>query len=379
MKISPNPEIFISAREAEGKTQAEVAKAAGVSQGVISKVEHGLDGMTPEQLEGVASYLGYDPALFLRPERVRSGASACLYHRKRKTLPARILHRLEGRMYLASLHADRLLQDFDIDAERQFHTMDLDDYGSPVEVAQALRRAWRVPPGPIGNLMALIESAGGIVLLADFETRKLFGMSCWSKTGRPVFYLNSAMTTDDLRWTLAHEVGHLVMHAMAPDGDPEVQADEFAGEFLMPRAEAVPQLRNLDFRRLPKLKGYWRVSMKTVIRRAEMTGAISKDAAQSLYKQYNARRYGSGEPYAIAEEQPTLVGEAIRLHFEEHEFTVEDVAAIAGMNVAMFEDRLMGDERPMRRENVIRIGKDQPSGSILRFGPPGSSSLSGDR
>lgn len=355
MKIDLNSEIFISAREAEGRTQAEVAAAACVSQGVISKVEHGLDGLTNDQLRKVADFLGYDVKLFTQPDRVRSGASACLYHRKRKTLPAKVLHRLEGRMYLASLHSDRVLSDFDVDSERVFQTMDLDDYGSPAEVAQALRRAWRVPPGSIGNLMALIESAGGIVLLGDFDTRKLFGMSCWAKTARPFFFLNAVMPTDDLRWTLAHELGHLTMHAFAPDGDPEDQADEFAGEFLMPKAEILPQLRNLDFRRLPRLKSYWRVSMKTIVRRAEKTGAISKDAAVVLYRQYNARRYGSGEPFPIIGESPTLLHEAIRLHFEEHEYSIEEVAKIAGLSTGHFAKRLMGDQRPVRQDNVIRL------------------------
>lgn len=358
MKVTLNPEIFVSAREAEGRTQAEVAEAAGVSQGVISKVEHGLEGLTAEQLQRVAEYLGYDAKLFTQPDRVRSGASACLYHLKRKTLPAKILHRLEGRMYLASLHTDRVLQDFDIDAERVFHTLDLDDYGSPTEAARALRAAWRVPPGPIGNLMTLIESAGGIVLLAEFETRKLFGMSCWAKTARPFFFLNAASPTDELRWTLAHELGHLTMHAYAPDGDPEVQADEFAAEFLMPHAEILPQLRNLDIRRLPALKGHWRVSMKALIRRAEKTGAIGKDQAQILYRQYNARRWASGEPFPITEERPSLLSEAIRLHFEEHGYTLEQLATVTGLSPEKFAERLLGDTQPPQKGNVLRLVQD---------------------
>lgn len=356
MKITVNPEIFMSAREAEGMTQSEVAKAAGVSQGVISKVERGLDGLPAEQLQRIADFLGYDVSLFTQPDRVRSGASACLYHLKRKTLPKKVLHQLEGRMFLASLHGDRVLRDFDTDSERMFHRMDLDDYlGSPAEVARSLRRAWRVPPGPIGNLMALTESAGGIVLLADFGTRKLFGMSCWSKTARPFFFLNAEMPTDELRWTLTHEVGHLMMHGFAPDGDPEAQADEFAAEFLMPQAEIVPQLRSLEFRRLPALKAHWRVSMKALIRRAEKTGAISKSSAEVLYRQYSARRYASGEPFPIPDEKPTLLEDAIRLHFEEHDYSLEELATVAGLSSKRFVDRLMGQQQPRRQGNVIRL------------------------
>jgi hypothetical protein len=100
-------------------------------------------------------------------------------------------------MFMRNRNVHKLLDGLEVEGERMFHTLDPDEYGgSPVEVARALRAAWRVPEGPIRNLTTLIESAGGIVVMEDFGTRKLFGMSCWTTRGHPLFFLNSTIPTD---------------------------------------------------------------------------------------------------------------------------------------------------------------------------------------
>jgi len=322
-----NPEILLIARESRGESQKAVAEAANISQGMISKAENGIIDLSDEQIEWVAEHLHYPAALFYEPGRVRAVGSACLYHRKRKTLPARVLKGLNARMELRLITVRRLLRDLDIDAERMFHTMDPDEYGgSPVEVARALRAAWRIPPGPITNVTGLIESAGGVVVTSDFGTRKLMGMSCWERNALPLFFLNNRMSTADLRWTLAHELGHLTMHAVPPGGDPEEEADAFAGEFLAPRALIAPELRRLTFERLYPLKMSWRLSMKALIMQAERTGTIDYNAARRLYKQYSARGFHTAEPYDLPPEPPTLVPSAIDVHLREHEYALDELA-----------------------------------------------------
>jgi Zn-dependent peptidase ImmA (M78 family) len=234
-------------------------------------------------------------------------------------------------MELRLIGVRRLLRDLELETERHFHTMDPDEYaGSPAAVAQALRQAWRVPDGPIANLTTLIESAGGVVLKADFGTNKLMGMSCWERDALPLFYLNSRMAPEDLRWTIAHELGHLTMHGVPPLGDPEKEADEFAAEFLAPAAQITPALRRLAFDRLFPLKATWRLSIKALIFRAEAVGAIDRQTAVRLYKQYSARGYNAGEPYPLPVEPTTLVESAIRIHLDEHGYSPEELAAGVG-------------------------------------------------
>jgi len=357
-----NGELLLVARESRGKTQKEVADAAGVTQGLISKAEDDVVRLTEDTLTAVAKFLDYPQQLFFETGRVREVGSACLYHRKRKTLPAKVLKKIDARMYIRNINVRRLLDGLDIEGARTFHTMDPDEYGgSAVEVARALRAAWRVPEGPIINLTSLIESAGGVVIMEDFGNRKLFGMSCWTTRGHPLFFLNSAMDPADLRWTMAHELGHLTMHAGPPDEDPERQADDFAGEFLAPAALFSHDVRRLTFDRLPNLKTYWRLSMKAVIKRAQSIGGIDQQTAVKLYKQHSARGYNTAEPYAIRPEPPTLVQQAVDVHLTEHGYTASELAqAIRMSRTELFRD-LLGQAVP--GDNVISLFDRPPSPS----------------
>jgi Zn-dependent peptidase ImmA (M78 family)/DNA-binding XRE family transcriptional regulator len=324
-----NFDALVLARESRGASQAAVAEAAGVNQGTISKAERGLRSLDRVQVELIASYLRYPVAFFYDPGRLRGGESACLYHRKRKTLGQRFLTELDAVMLIRNVNANRLIDGLEIDNPREFYTIDLDEYnGSPAEVARALRRSWRIPDGPIINLTALLESAGALILQADFGNRKLFGMSCRATRQSPFFFMNSEGTPEVLRWTMAHELGHLTMHGLPASGDLEEQADVFAGEFLAPRDQVMGDLRGLTLQRAGMLKPYWRLSIKALITRAKKLGAVSNDAAVRLYKQYSARRYDEygSEPFPLEPEQPTLIREAVRIHLHDHQYTVAELA-----------------------------------------------------
>uniref|UniRef100_UPI000A5CA4A8 ImmA/IrrE family metallo-endopeptidase n=1 Tax=Vibrio campbellii TaxID=680 RepID=UPI000A5CA4A8 len=58
--------------------------------------------------------------------------------------------------------------------------------------------------------------------------------------GMPVlFFVNVNAPADRLRHTLAHELGHMVLHTItfADDDEMEQEADAFAGAFLVPADE----------------------------------------------------------------------------------------------------------------------------------------------
>jgi Zn-dependent peptidase ImmA (M78 family)/transcriptional regulator with XRE-family HTH domain len=360
---SLNPEVLILARDSRGCTQQELADAAGVTQGMISKAQRGVATLSTDHVAAIANLLDYPESLFYESRHVREVGSACLYHRKRKTLPAKVLSRLNARMHIRNINIVNLLDGLEVEGDRIFHTLDPDEYGGdPTEVARALRRAWRVPDGPISNLTAMIESAGGIVLMEDFGHRKLFGMSCWTPGGgHPLFFLNSAAPTDELRWTMAHELGHLTMHHVPSDGDPEAQANAFAGEFLAPAAMFRPDVRRLTFDRLPQLKAYWGLSMKGVIKRAQAIGAINRPTAVKLYKQHSARGYNAAEPYPLKPEPPTLVETAIHVHLGDHGYTRDELAEAVRLSPDEFRRDFM-HEPEQARGTVINLFDRRPSG-----------------
>lgn len=348
-----NPEALMVARESRGRSQDEVGRAAGdLSQGAISKIENAVFAPAPDVVDRIAAFLGFPAEFFYESGPLREGKSGCLYHRKRKTVPAKKLNAINATMAVRLINTRRLLNGLEVASERQFHAMDPDEYGSPEAVAAALRTAWRIADGPIRDLVALIESAGGIVLMTSFGTHKLFGMSQWTTRDLPLFFLNSDSAMEELRWTIAHELGHLTMHATPTSDDLEGQADAFAGEFLAPRRLLLPDLRRLEFARLPTLKMHWRISMKALIKRAEVLGAIERDQAVRLYKQYSARHYNNAEPFPLPIEQPTLIGQAARVHLDDHGYTPKQLATAVRLLPNELAD-LLGTKAQTSRLSVV--------------------------
>lgn len=350
MVLEPNPEMVILARQARGHSAAELARRLGISPGMMSKLEHGIVQLGDDRVQEIANELHYPPSLFYRPERVRGSDSICFHHRKRRTMPVRKLDAIEAEMHLSQLRVRTLLGELEIEAPYEFPTLDPDEHGGVGGVARLLRAMWHVPTGPIVNLVRLVESAGAVVIVRDFGTQKLDGMSCWAKSVPPLFFLNSAMPTARLRWTLAHEIGHLVMHWTPPEGDPEQEADEFAAEFLLPNAETRHDLRSLTFKRLPPLKAYWRVSMFALVKTGSVRRLLPANQVKSLYVQMSRLGWRTAEPYDLPPEQPVLTDQAISVHLNEHGYSTGELARI----INLYEDEFVSTHLRKRNEGGLR-------------------------
>lgn len=348
-----NAEMLVLARQARGLTLQELAERIGVSEGMVSKWEHEIAVPGLDNQESLASALHLPASFFRRPERVRGSDSICFHYKKRKTMPAKPLGRVEGRMHLAQLQVKSLLDDVKIEGSLEFHTLDPDEHGGPAGVAQTLRAFWRIPSGSIPNLFGTVEAAGAVVVLRSFGSRKLDGMSCWAKGTPPLFFLNSDLPIDRLRWTLAHELGHLTMHTRPPDDDPEDQAEEFAREFLLPMAETAGDLKRLTFQRLPALKQQWRVPMKEIITSATRRHLLPANKVKSISVQYSRAGWNSGEPFPIADENPGIVSEAVRVHLRHHGYTSAELAAVATMLLDEFEAEYGSTSEGTRRLRVV--------------------------
>jgi Zn-dependent peptidase ImmA (M78 family) len=84
---------------------------------------------------------------------------------------------------------------------------------------------------------------------------------------------NVEQPADRMRFTLAHELGHLVMHHDQPTQSMEQEANEFASAFLMPARDIRPHFaRRVDLRLFAELKPVWRVSMASLLMRARSLG-----------------------------------------------------------------------------------------------------------
>ena len=320
-----NSEMLVLARESRDVTQKELAIDTETSQAEVSKFETGQLVPTIDRVERFSRRLRYPNEFFYAGEAIRSFGSSCVYHRKRQSTPDGILRRLLALINIRRIQIRRLLLSTELSTANRFHRLDIEDHGGDVErIAQMVRVSWSMPPGPVTNLIRAIEDAGGIVIRCDLGTDKVDALSQWSPSMPPVFLVNSSIPMDRLRFTLAHEIGHIVMHQL-PTENMEKEADRFASEFLMPAAAIRPQLLEVTLPKLAALKPYWRVSMNALLKRAGDLETISPRKKSWLWTQMGKAGYRTMEPVTIAPEEPTLVPELVELHKTQLGYTTQDL------------------------------------------------------
>jgi Zn-dependent peptidase ImmA (M78 family) len=320
----------------------------GWSQGKVSKCENGLLGLSPLDLERIAEYLNYPIDFFRHDEEATGFATCCLYHRKRQSMPARVLHQLHAQVNIQRIRLAQLLAGESL--EHGFHRMDIDEYdGCPETVARILRASWGIPPvGPIKNLVKVVEEAGGIVVECDFDTTKLDAVSQWPASLPPMFFINRRIPVDRWRWTLAHEIGHIVMHTI-PSPDAEREADQFASEFLMPARSIAGELAGLSIAKAARLKLTWRVSMQALIRRAKDLGQITERKYRSLFAAMSKLGYRKVEPAPLAPERPAAIKNLISCRLDQDAYSVAELSRLMLTTEDEFREQYMeGTEAKLR-------------------------------
>jgi len=209
-----------------------------------------------------------------------------------------------------------------------FIRVDIDDLTPPRDAASMVRKAWGLPSGPVVNLVAAIEKAGGVVLSRDLGSDLLDAVSQWSDGEAPLLLVNDHAPGDRRRFSIAHEVGHLVMHNQPGSGiDQEREADIFAAAFLMPAADIRKDFAGgMDLSKLLALKNRWRVSMSALLRRAHGLNVITDWQYRTITIEMSALGYRTSEPGDVSIEEPCRVRETIRALTADRGLQTSDIA-----------------------------------------------------
>ena len=322
--ISFNPDMFRIARDLRETTQAVLSKKAQIPQGILSQFEHALRIPDEKQILAIANALDFPVDFFV--QQGTDSPTGIIFHRKRSVLKVRTKLRIEAEVKLR-LHCLKLLLP-ELDIEKNVIKFDLEEFSNnPLRVAQALRHFWKVSSGPIKNLTELLEDNGIAIIRFDFGSDLLDGF--FIEDELPCIAINSRFPGDRQRFTLAHELGHLVMHSI-PHDDIEDEANKFASEFLMPQETIDEYFRNkrVDIRLLAALKPIWRVSMAALLRRAKDLGYITESNAKRLIIEMNACGYRKKEPIDIPLEKSSLSDEIVEEFKSVMDYSDEDLSKI---------------------------------------------------
>lgn len=355
-----NPQMLTLLRESRGLSGSQLASLSGVPQPTLSKMENGLAPLDDARMERIAAALDYPLEAFTWSDTVYGFGSAAFFHRKQQSLGQGALRKIHALMNLLRMRVTRLMRSVEVDAKFTIPSIDVEELGSPAEVARAVRAQWLVPLGPVKSMTAVLERAGAVVVRADLESPRISALSTMTPDGPPLLILNTGQPADRERFTLAHELGHLVMHATAfsvAEADVEAEADAFASEFLMPAAEIRPQLRGMDLGRAAQLKVAWRVSMASLVRRARDLGVIDESRYRSLVVQMSRKGWRKAEPVQIPADEPTVLADLIAVHLHDHEYTAHELGLAVGLHEHEFRSVMPvptgAGERPRRHLRAL--------------------------
>ena len=212
-------------------------------------------------------------------------------------------------------HVDRYLQveqfldlydsDWEAPANSPYKVKTVEDAEA---AAQALRCAWDLGGGPIANLTELLEERKIKVLKLALPS-SVDGLTCFVRNGGwggkvPVVICSTAKSAERQRFTLAHELGHMVMQ-VAGGVDEEKACHRFAGALLAPPQELArevgPCRRHVGFSELVEIKKLFGMGAAALVMRMGDLGIIEKTVVQDVFR-------GVGRTWRTTE--PSSVGRA---------------------------------------------------------------------
>lgn len=309
------------ARHLAGLRKSELAARISKSASAVTAWESGQNHPTPGNVAQLALGLEVDPWFFaVRAADVAQNSSMPHFRSLRSTSQiARDQAFAFGQLSVdvaASLEVHVEFPAVDVPSR----PVESEDVDGPVEAARLLREAWGIPAGPTKHLVRASENHGVLVVFSPLQAASVDAYSFDSRV-RPVVVLNPIKRDYyRQRFDVAHELGHLVMHADAEPGGRVVedQAHRFAAEFLMP----ADQIRDLlpatmgrsSWTTLLRLKEQWGVSLAALLFRARALGRLSDVSYRNAMLAMSSRGWRRDEPGAVSTvEQPSLMPRAIEL------------------------------------------------------------------
>jgi Zn-dependent peptidase ImmA (M78 family)/transcriptional regulator with XRE-family HTH domain len=349
-----NSGLLRIARQRIGLSQGEAADRLGIPQVTLSRYENAVAAAPDEIIQRAASV--YDmPVAFFRQTDAVFGPPVSIHPmwRKKADVTVREIDKVIAEINVRVLHLRRMLQAVEYAPQSNIPRLDSDDYNGDIErIAGLVRAHWLLPPGPIENLTAAVERAGAVVMHSAMGGSAISGVTIAVPGLLPVIVLNQDQTADRQRLTLAHELGHLVMHRF-PSPDMEAEANNFAGALLMPKVEitAALRVRKIDMAKLAALKPEWRVSMQAILYRAQSLGLIAKPQAEWLWRKFAMDRLRLREPPDLdfPPEQPGVVSRMVRLHLDNFGYSSTEFARILHAN-----DNLLNEYYDLNAAPVVQ-------------------------
>ncbi len=338
-------DILRLGRQARKVTQTQLSKSSGLSQSFVSMVEDQLRTPTDEQALALGAALNFPVEFFHLCDPVLGTGVGEIFHRKRKSIAKKEIDSIHAWMNIKTIALRRLVSPI------EWPEIDLPSNSvalSPEDTARRLRASWYVTKGPVQSVSRLLQGAGVLIVPLETNNQRIDAIGQWTADLPPLIFVNPNIPQDRLRFTLLHELGHLVLHQRATNlslnESIEEEANMFAAEFLMPAKDIKKDLRQLDIQRLAPLKLKWRTAMQALLIRAEQLGVNTPATSKRLWGEIGRNGWRTSEPTELevrGEEPFARYDELLWLYQSQLNYSPADVGRVVSLHPFDIEEHLI--------------------------------------
>ncbi|WP_373182406.1 helix-turn-helix domain-containing protein [Halomonas campaniensis] len=336
------------ARLAAGLTLKALGEQVGVTHTTIQKYEKAALTPSSSMLLKLARACGIRTEYFFRTHHVtlehpEFRKRAIFGKNAQEATKIKVIELVEKRAELLGAFPASPLQPFMAPAQLP----DPVDSMEQLEMLSAqVRDAWQLGMNPIADLTDTLEAQGLLVLVVDEAHPGFSGMTALARTDDdrtyPVVAVSAQWPGDRQRFTLAHELGHLILAGrLSPELNEEKACDRFAGAFLAPQVSVFQNLgrqrQALEWKELYVLKHEFGLSMAGWLQRAKQCGVINDAVHLAMWKRFSAKGWRKGEPgEPLSKETPRLFEQLVYRALGEKYISEAKAAELLGIPMMQF-------------------------------------------
>jgi Zn-dependent peptidase ImmA (M78 family)/transcriptional regulator with XRE-family HTH domain len=337
------------ARLLHGLTQQQLGDSISASRQFVHQMEGGIKQPAKDVMQALCEALQVEEAFFETPVVNDVKFEQC-HFRKRKTTPVELANRVlafttifEILVEIIRHHLDLPAANFPIISHRgnEYTNEEIE------RAAEFCRTKWGLGiDSPISRVTRALENAGVIITNYNGVSDKVDALSLNRKF--PIIVRNTAKESIcRMRFDLAHECGHFVLHDGIETGDSitESEADKFASAFIFPRVAFLREFPDfkgakINWRTVYDLKIRWGMSARAIIFRAHYLDRIT---AQQ-YRGANVWLNKSGQTKVerhdekIQPENPEMIQKAFRIMSDQLGIGSHYIAKKLGISIQLLTE-----------------------------------------
>lgn len=275
----------------KGFTLQEVADMIGVSKQMISKYEKGVSLPPSDKLIAFSKLFGQKVDYFFRKPEVQIASinfrkKSKFNNKKVNALKEEIRIQIENFLFVENIC--QLLSEF-VNPLSEYNVCSESDI---VTATELLRKAWNIGNDPIRNIIQLLEDNEVKVIEIEDDTKLFDGLSTVVDDKYYVIVINKLMPIERKRFTLLHELGHLLLNLSdLSEKQQEKYCNFFASEMLLAQCNLTIEFGNkrskISFTELKNIQEKYGISITAIIYKLVELKIISREKLADFYKRLN--------------------------------------------------------------------------------------------